>query len=99
MAKIVVSVADLRGKSGSEAVDDLAEFLKEKLGAEVEVSGDEVSLGFGEEKGGKGFSRSRVRMLLRKFLHKTELKEDFRVIAGKEGSLIVKEKKIAEAEE
>jgi hypothetical protein len=34
-------------------------------------------------------------VLLKKYLHKAELKEDFRVIAGPENTLIVKERKLA----
>jgi hypothetical protein len=37
-------------------------------------------------------------VLLRKFLHKQELKEYFRIIGGKENTLTVKEIKIAEEE-
>ena len=98
MSKVIVNVAELRSKSGNEAVNDLRDFLKEKLQADIDVSGDELALSFDEEKG-KVLSRSYLRMLLRKFLHKTELKEDFRVIAGKESSLVIKEKKVFEVEE
>jgi hypothetical protein len=38
-------------------------------------------------------------VLLRKFLHKEELKELFRVIGRKENTLIIKEIKIKEEEE
>lgn len=99
MEKIVVDVMELRSKSGNEAVEDLVKFLEEKLHVKVDVSGDQLLLSFGGEKGAKGFSRSYLRVVLRKFLHKTELKEDFRVIAGVDGSLIVKGKKIVEVEE
>jgi len=98
VSKVIVNVAELRSKSGNEAVNDLRDFLKEKLQADIDVSGDELALSFDEEKG-KVLSRSYLRMLLRKFLHKTELKEDFRVIAGKESSLVIKEKKVFEVEE
>jgi hypothetical protein len=98
VSKVIVNVAELRSKSGNEAVNDLRDFLKEKLQADIDVSGDELALSFDEEKG-KAVSRSYLRMLLRKFLHKTELKEDFRVIAGKESSLVIKEKKVFEVEE
>jgi hypothetical protein len=39
-----------------------------------------------------------LRTLLRKFLHKQELRDYFRVIGDKENALKVKEKKIAEEE-
>ncbi|MBX5327525.1 MAG: 60S ribosomal protein L22 [Candidatus Bathyarchaeia archaeon] len=99
MEKIAVDIMELRNKSGNEAVEDLVKFLEEKLGVKVDVSGDKLLLSSSEGKGMKEFSRSYLRVLLRKFLHKTELKEDFRVIAGANGSLIVKGKKIVEVEE
>jgi len=39
-----------------------------------------------------------LRALLRKFLHRKELKDHFRVIGGKENTLVIKEKKTAEEE-
>jgi len=98
MAKIVVDIHELRGKSGNEAVEDLAVFLKEKLGAEIDSSSDEISLET-EKEGGKGLARSYLRVLLKKFLHKTELEEDFHVISGKENSFVIKETKVPEEEE
>jgi hypothetical protein len=47
----------------------------------------------------EGVSKPYLRVLLRKFLHKTELKDYFKVIGGKEDTLFVKEKKAAEEEE
>jgi len=44
-------------------------------------------------------SRTHLRLLLRKFLHRSELKEYYRVIGGKDNALIVKEKKTGEEEE
>jgi len=98
MAKIVVDIHELRGKGGNEAVEDLAVFLKEKLGAEIDSSSDEISLET-EKEGGKGLARSYLRVLLKKFLHKTELEEDFHVISGKENSFVIKETKVPEEEE
>jgi hypothetical protein len=43
-------------------------------------------------------SRTYLRVLLRKFLHKKDLKDYFRVIGGKENTLILKGKKIPEEE-
>jgi hypothetical protein len=98
MAKIIVDIHELRSKSGNEAIEDLAVFLKEKLGAEIDVSSDEISMET-EKEGGKGLARSYLRVLLKKFLHKTELEEDFHVIAGKEDSFVIKETKVPEEEE
>lgn len=98
MAKTIIDIHELGSNRGSEAVEDLTTFLKEKLGVEIDVSSGELSLET-EKEGGKELSRSRLRMLLKKFLHKTELKEDFHVIAGKENSFIIKETKVTEEEE
>jgi hypothetical protein len=43
-------------------------------------------------------SRDYMRVLLKKYLHKAELREEFRVIAGKENMLIIKGRKLAEEE-
>ena len=97
MAKIVIEINELRSKSGNEAIEDLTAFLKEKLQTEIDVSGGEMALDT-EKEGGKKVPRAYLRVLLKKFLHKTELKEDFHVIAGKENSFIIKETKVAEEE-
>jgi hypothetical protein len=98
MAKLIIDIHELRSKSGNEAVEDLAVFLKEKLGTEIDSSSDEISLET-EKEGGKGLARSYLRVLLKKFLHKTELEEDFHVISGKENSFVIKETKVSEEEE
>lgn len=98
MAKIAIDIHELRSKSGNEAVEDLSAFLKEKLGTEIDVSSNEILLETEKEKS-KELSRSYLRVLLKKFLHKTELKEDFHVISGKENSFIIKETKVTEEEE
>jgi len=92
MPKFVIETHDLRSNSGNEAVEDLVTFLKEQLKVDVLTSGDELSVD--TEKHTKPY----VRTLLRKFLHKTELKEDFRVIAGKEQSLVIKARRITKEE-
>jgi len=98
MTKITIDINDLRSKTGNEAVEDLAAFLKEKLGTKIDVSTNELSLDTEEEKN-KEVPRTYIRVLLKKFLHKTELKEDYHIIAGKENSLVIKETKITEEEE
>ena len=90
MSSIVVKISELRGKD-EENVEDLAEFLEGRVDATVDVKSDEIALDF--EEGKKAPSRSHLRVLLRKFLHKSELKEDFRVISGKENVFIIKERK------
>jgi hypothetical protein len=92
MAKFVIDTHDLRSNSGNEAVEDLTAFLKEQLKIEVDASGDELAVDTEKH------SRPYIRTVLRKFLHRTELKEDFRVIAGKEQSFIIKLRKVTEEE-
>lgn len=91
MSEMRVDISELKSE-GSGLIKELGEFLKEKTKAEVETATDEIVVK-GE---GKNVSRSYLRVLLRKFLHKQELKEYFRVIGGKENALIVKERKISE---
>ncbi len=91
MPEMRVDTSELKSE-GSDLIKELAEFLEEKTKAEVERATDEIVVK-GE---GKNVSKSYLRVLLRKFLHKHELKEYFRVIGGKENTLIVKERKISE---
>jgi len=89
MSTVVVDVSELRSFDG-ESVKALAAFLEGRLDGTVLLAKKEVTLEFEE---GKEASRSCLRLLLRKFLHKEALKEDFRVISGGENSFIVKERK------
>jgi hypothetical protein len=93
MSEMKVDISELKSE-GSDLIKELTEFLEEKTKAEVERATDEIVV-TGE---GKNVSRSYLRVLLRKFLHKQELKKYFRVIGGKENTLIVKERKISEEE-
>lgn len=93
MLEMRVDISELK-KEGSDLIKELAEFLKEKTEVEVETSADEIVVK-GE---GKKVSKTYMRVLLRKFLHKQELKEYFRVIGSKDNMLIVKERKISEEE-
>ena len=89
MSTVVVDVSELQSFD-DECVKLLADFLGVRLDASVVAAKNEVTMEFEE---GKEASRSRLRLLLRKFLHKEALKEDFRVISGGENSFIVKERK------
>ncbi|MDI6847593.1 MAG: 60S ribosomal protein L22 [Candidatus Bathyarchaeia archaeon] len=91
MAETRIDISELKSEGG-DVIKELAEFLEEKTKAEVETATNEIIVK-GE---GKTISKKYLRVLLRKFLHKVELKDYFRVIGGKENTLIVKEKKIAE---
>ena len=93
MVEIKIGISELKHE-GEEVIKELAEFLKEKTKAEIDTTTDSITVK-GEE---KTVSKKYLRVLLRKFLHKIELKDYFRVIGGEENSLMVKEKKIAEEE-
>jgi hypothetical protein len=93
MSEMRVDISELKSE-GSDVIKGLIEFLEEKTKAEVERATDEIVVK-GE---GKNVSRSYLRVLLRKFLHKQELKEYFRVISGKENTWVIKERKISEEE-
>lgn len=86
-----VNISELKSE-GSDLIKELIEFLEEKTKVEVERATDEIVV----KSEGKNVSRSYLRVLLRKFLHKQELKEYFRVIGGKENTLVIKERKISE---
>ena len=93
MAETRINMSELKSE-GSDLIKELAEFLKEKTKAEVETTVDAIIVK-GE---GKNVSKKYLRVLLRKFLHKKELKDSFRVIGDEENTLMVKEKKTAEEE-
>jgi len=91
MSSIKIDIAELRDRYSDE-VKKLAEFLEEKLKTKTDVVDREITLQ-SEEKGAAA-SKDYLRVLLRKFLHKEDLKEEFRVIAGKENVLVIKERKL-----
>ncbi|MFQ5999256.1 MAG: 60S ribosomal protein L22 [Candidatus Bathyarchaeia archaeon] len=90
MSTFVIKISELRGMN-DENVKDLAEFLEGKADAKVDVASGEITLSY--EEGKKIPSKAYLRMLLRKFLHRAELKEELRVISGKENVFIIKERK------
>jgi len=90
MSTIVIKISKLRGKD-DENVKALAEFLENKAEAKADVTSGEIILKY--EEGKKPCTRAYLRVLLRKFLHRAELKEEFRVISGKENIFIIKERK------
>jgi len=93
MEEARINISELKNE-GSEVVKDLATYLKEKTGAKVETATDDIVIKTDEDK----MSRTYLRLLLRKFLHKKELEEYFRVIGGKENSLVIKGKEVEEEE-
>lgn len=88
-----IDISELRSRYGSEA-KKLAEFLEERLEAKTDASDREIILKAKEKGKELTVSKDHLRVLLKKFLHKEDLKEEFRVITGKESVLTIKERKI-----
>jgi hypothetical protein len=91
MVDVVVDASELKDE-GKEVVQALVDFVKEKTGAEVTEDSNKLTVK-GE---GKAVSRKYLRVLVKKFLHKQELKEYYRVISGDEDALMVKARKLGE---
>ena len=91
MSETRINISELKSE-GSDLVKELVALLKEKTNSKIETETNEIVVKSGEE----NVSRLYLRVLLRKFLHKKELRDTFRVIGGKENTLIVKQKKTAE---
>jgi len=90
VSTFTIKISELRGKN-DESVNDLAKILESKVGGKINVTGSEITLNYENKE--KMPSKAYVRVLLRKFLHKAELKEKFRVISGKENVFILKKRK------
>lgn len=84
-AEIVIDTSRL--KSGELTVE-LAEFLEEKTGVKAEIADAEIRLRKVD------FRKPYLRVLVRKFLHREDLRDDFRLIIEGE-KLIVKERKFS----
>jgi len=94
MAETRININELKSEGG-DLIKELTTFLTEKTKAEVEAGTEEIVVK-GE---GANASRTYLRVLLRKFIHKSQLRDYFRVIGGKENTLTVKGKKVPEEEE
>jgi len=90
VSTVTIQISELRGEN-AEKIGDLAEFLKGRVDAKIDVAGSEIILNY--EDGKERPPKTYIRVLLRKFLYKAELKEQFRVISGKENVFIIKETK------
>lgn len=95
MTETRIDISELKSE-GSDVIKELVEFLREKTNAKVETGAAEIIVKEEEE---ETVSRQYLRVLVRKFLHRKELKDYFRVIGGKVNVLTVKEKKVVEEEE
>jgi hypothetical protein len=92
--EIKVDASELKKEKGT-SIKELADFLKEKTSADVTTESEEVTVK-GE---GEAVSKKYVKVLLKKFLHREKLKENYRVIMNEDNVLKVKERRIYEDQE
>ncbi len=91
MVEMKVDTSDLKGDE-AKLIDKLADFLKEKTGGEVATEAKILTVK-GE---GEGLSKKYVRITLKKFLHKHQLTELFRITSQEENNLKIKKRKLEE---
>ena len=89
MSTVVIEVSEVRNFD-DDCINELIDFLGERLKCKVAQGKKEITLEF---EIGSEASRSYLRLLLRKFLHRALLREDFRIISGGENTFVIKEKK------
>ncbi len=70
----------------------MVDYIKNKTNADVNVESRIITATIETE----GTSKKYVRLLIKKFLHKFELKEYYRVLSDSDNSLKIKERKIYE---
>lgn len=97
MSECRVDVSKLRDHDSGK-VEELKKFLEAKVGVTIDTSGNELVMRFEKEEASL-MRRRFLRDALRKFLHRVNLKKDFRVISGGEGAFIIKDKGKREIEE
>ncbi len=93
MVEMKVDASELKGEE-AKLIEKLADFLKDKTGGDVSTDGKTVTVK-GE---GEALSKKYVRITVKKFLHKHELTETFKVM-GDEESLKIKERKLDKEED
>ena len=91
MVEMKVNASELKGDE-SKLFEKLSDFLKEKTGGDVTNDGKTVTIK-GE---GAAITKKYIKVTVKKFIHKHELTEKFKVIADEENTLKIKERKIAE---
>jgi hypothetical protein len=91
MVELKVDASELKGDE-TKLLEKLAGFLKDKTGGDVTTEGKTVAVK-GE---GAALSKKYVRVTVKKFLHKHELSESFKVISDGENALKVKDRKLEE---
>ncbi len=91
MVDMKVDASELKGDE-KDLITKLADFLKEKTGGEVANQSEMITV-TGE---GEALSKKYVRVTVKKFIHKHELSENFKVISDGENALKIKEIKLEE---
>jgi len=91
MVEIKIDASKMKGE-GSDVLQELAKFLQEKAAAEVKNDGGKLTL----KSEATGVNKKYVRVLLKKFLHRQELKEYYRVTGGEEDTLKISERRVYE---
>ena len=87
-----IDASEIKGE-GSDMTKQFADFLKEKTGAEITSESNTITVK-GE---GAAVAKKYLRILAKKFLHKHELTESYRVISDEEeNALKIKERKLNE---
>ncbi len=95
MVEMKVNASELKGDE-SKLFEKLSDFLKDKTGGDVTNDGKTVSIK-GE---GAAITKKYIKVTIKKFIHKHELTEKFKVIADEEeNTLKIKERKIEEEED
>ncbi|MCW4044053.1 MAG: 60S ribosomal protein L22 [Candidatus Bathyarchaeota archaeon] len=94
MVEMKIDASEIKHE-GKTIIKELADFLKEKTNAEIATEAETVTVK-GE---GEAVSKKYLRVIVKKFLHKQELKEYYRVIADAEDTLKVKERRLYDEEE
>lgn len=75
----------------------LKDFLRDQANVAVEASKAEVTITLDE--GEESLARpKRIRQLLRKFIHRRDLKGTFRVVAGGEHAFVIRRRRSRESE-
>lgn len=92
--EIKVDASEIK-KEKSDVVKNLVEFLKDKTSADVSADAEVVTVK-GE---GDAVTKKYIKVLVKKFLHKQELKESFRVIMDEENTLKINERRLYEDQE
>jgi hypothetical protein len=91
MVEIKVNASELKGDE-SKLFEKLSDFLKDKTSGDISSDGKTVTVK-GE---GAAITKKYIKVTVKKFLHKHELTETFRVIADEENALKIKERKLDE---